>query len=165
MKTFFKQIFIAFSLCCLLLLVLLSSSAWASDPSLAVKNFRSFYYSLSVVTGVRTTPEIMAYYASAMTRLPKDGRLDEILNPSAFMAIKGLASMFCKEYAAQRPAQPPASSDPSDQEILNALSLKIYGRSLTAQENKILLELMVGSEDKVFIACTAMTSSFDFLVQ
>lgn len=126
-----------------------------------VKNFRSLYYSLSAVTGVKPTKEIEEYYKSVMTRLPKDGRSDEV-NASMLLSEKGLAALFCKELAISGALILPP------QALLSELSHRFYGRELSASEMERMLkgfQVWPLPWDRQFIACTAMASSLEFLIQ
>ncbi len=138
-----------------------SNACFAGPTAVGVKNFRSLNYSLAAVTGVKPTPEINKYFKSIMTRLPKDGRLDEVLNPSTLMTIKSLAALFCKEFSKNNRDL----SQKSDQEILAVLSDRIYGRNLSDAELKTQLSLISSAQDKVFVACTSQASSMEFLLQ
>lgn len=129
-----------------------------------VKNFKGLYYSLAKVTGIQPTKEIDEYYQGIMTRLPKNGRADEV-NAPMLLAEKGLAALFCREFSKANPKL--AASDPG--RLLSDLSQRIYGRELSDNESQPLLEAMRSASklgrDPVFISCTAMTSSVEFLVQ
>jgi hypothetical protein len=151
-----------FILSLLFSLSLLSLSVLAqSEPVVGLKNFRSFYYSLISVTGVKPTPAINKHYKELMTRLPKDGRIDEFSGQTA-MAAKDIAGLFCQEFA--KTYQAPADTNA----MFSDLSNRFYQRPMSVEEAKTLTAL-VGSlksgTNKTFMVCTAMLASIDFLVQ
>jgi hypothetical protein len=140
----------------------MESKAAMNAPAVGIKNFRSLFYSLIQVLELPPTDSINRYYQSVMNRLPKEGRLDEILNPTILMSIKGLASAFCQEYSLKNPMK----SDEKIEDMLNGLSARIYGRALTANETKLISDVLsTTTADKKMLACTSMASSLEFLIQ
>lgn len=135
-----------------------------SGPTIGLKDFRAFYYSLISVTGVKPTQEIKAYFKSVMTRLPKDGRVEE-MSSSMLLAAKGISAIFCREFSKTYSGRHVAGSESL---MLQDLSQRFYNRRLGEPESKILLRSFRSIShkvDRVFLACTAMTSSIEFLVQ
>jgi len=141
--------------------LLMTQVAWAAEPTIGLKNFKSIYYSLANATGVKPTQAINDYYKSVMTRFPKDGRVNE-MSSSLLLAAKGVAGMFCKEFSKTYQA-------PNDvNAMLSDLSQRFYGRQLSVGEAKELTDLVNKTSpqtNKSFLVCTAMTSSIEFLVQ
>ncbi len=137
-----------------------------------VKTFRSTYYALSRVLGVQPTKEIDEYFQANMTRLPKDGRIEEI-SASMLLAVKGLASLYCREFTRQTAQENEKSADEDNVALLSSISQnisrKIYGRELTLAESRIvdglMTEALKSGRDPTFAACTAMASSVEFQVQ
>lgn len=146
----------------LVLVLSLGTQLLAQTPTIGLKNFRSIYFSLQAVTGVKPTPAIIEKYKSIQSRLPKEGRVDEMSN-QMLLAVKDLAGIFCKEFASQNPQLSPAN-EPA---LIEELSQRIYGRSLSQNENKRLTVFLSTAQlnNKVFLTCAAMTSSIEFLVQ
>ena len=135
----------------------------AEEPTLGLKNFRSLYYSLQVATGVKPTKEIRDFFQSNMSRLPKDGRPDEMSSPM-LLASKALAGLFCKEFSRSQAGLQNQSFD----SLTKVLSNQFYNRDLTSIESTSLMKLkgeLQPTRDSVFIVCVAMTSSIEFLVQ
>lgn len=143
----------------ILALIFITHTA-SAEPVVGLKDFRSIYYSLAAVTEVRPTQEIQKYYQENMTKFPTFGRVEE-LSTSGLMALKGLAGLFCREFS--RSYQAPGDLN----SMLSDLSSRFYGRELSAEESRKMTELIRSSreENKPFLACTAMTSSLEFLVQ
>jgi hypothetical protein len=79
-----------------------NSNIWAQQPTIGIKNFRSYLASLEAVTGVKAskTPAIIKFYSDNVTRLPKNGVATELNGPT-LITYAGLAGLFCQEYAKQ----------------------------------------------------------------
>lgn len=139
----------------------LSAAAQAQTPTMGLKNFREFYYSLIATTGVTPTPEMKTYYASVMNRLPKDGRVGE-MSATVSSTEKSVAGLFCKEFS--KTYKPSSDTD----SMLQDLSDRFYQRPLSVNEAKILtglLSKMSPQTNKAFVVCTAMTGSVEFSVK
>ena len=157
-----KKNLIFISTGCLLLCTILCTflSTLGAEQESGIKNFRSLFASLQQVTGVVPTPAILEYYRNSHSRLPKEGRIDEI-SSSSLLAIKGLASLFCKELVKVSPQL----NNAENMELFNDLSDRFYGRPPTEKEISNVTKLVEGSPNKAFLACTSFGSSIEFLIQ
>ncbi len=128
------------------LAVSLSFSLQAEAFVIGIKNFRSYYYSLQVVTGITPTPAIAKEYReNAMSRLPKEGRIDE-LNMTVFIAARGLAAMFCSEFQNLHQTE---MNNLSDEVLTNQLADRILGRAPTPVEMASAKELASDKKNRI----------------
>jgi hypothetical protein len=147
------------------LFILVTVQAHADDikPALGIKNFRALFYSMKVVTGVTPTPEMRArFQTSIMTRLPQNGRVAELSNQT-LLAVQELASLFCDPFAKANPA-----NGVSDEQMLQNMSQRFFSHGLIQNQSNSFKELFAhlgADKNKVFVACTVMLSSSEFVAQ
>jgi len=158
------------SLLVIIFITLLGASTWAqtAGPNIGLKNFRSIYFSMARVTGIKPTDEIRKHYQEIMSRFPKDGRINEF-SASVVLAQKDLAGLFCKEFA--KTYQEPGGLNVTLSNlnvVLSDLSERFYQRAMSQQEAKMLTDLVAKlrpQTNRDFIICSAMLGAEEFLVQ